>query len=191
MILEGELEQGKRLVLDELSGLLNLSVTPIRDALHKLAQEDLVEITPRTSHTVVHIDQKDAEDILDLRLMLEVYAIKSAGVRLSGFPVEKYRKIFSRPSLNNSHKDFMRLDHQFHNEILALSPNQRLPRLYGYLQNLIQVISVRALQTPGRINEANKEHLALLDAIGAQDIPEVIALLNTHFAGIREAIFHK
>lgn len=190
MILTGELEQGQRLVLDELSEQLNLSVTPIRDALQKLSQEDLVDIRPRTSHTVVKIDQKDASDILDLRRMLEVYALETGSAAIGSFPVKKYQKIFSDESLSGTQKKFVIADSQFHNNILSLSPNQRLPRLYAYLQNLVQVLSVKALKAEGRIKEANKEHLQLLDAIEAQDIKRAVALLNNHFEQLRKTLFN-
>lgn len=190
MILTGELEQGQRLVLDELSEQLNLSVTPIRDALNKLSQEDLVNIRPRTSHTVVQIDEKDASDILDLRRVLEVYALETAEeASLKKFPVKKYQKIFSDESLSGTQKKFVSVDTQFHNDLLALSPNQRLPRLYAYLQNLVQVLSIKALKAEGRIRDANKEHLELLEAIGDQDLEKAVMLLNNHFAQLRKALF--
>lgn len=190
MILTGELEQGQRLVLDELSEQLNLSVTPIRDALNKLSQEDLVNIRPRTSHTVVQIDEKDASDILDLRRVLEVYALETAEeASLKKFPVKKYQKIFSDESLSGTQKKFVSVDTQFHNDLLALSPNQRLPRLYAYLQNLVQVLSIKALKAEGRIRDANKEHLELLEAIGDQDLEKADMLLNNHFAQLRKALF--
>jgi DNA-binding GntR family transcriptional regulator len=65
MILTGELVQGERILLDEMSNRLNLSITPIREALNKLAQEDLVYITPRTSHEVVTLAPEDVKDILE------------------------------------------------------------------------------------------------------------------------------
>jgi len=189
MILTGELEQGQRLVLDELSDQLNLSVTPIRDALHKLSQEDLVNIRPRTSHTVVQIDEKDAADILDLRRVLEVFALETAGLSIKDFPVEKYRRIFSDDKLSGTQKEFVLVDRQFHNDILSLSPNQRLPRLYAYLQNLVQVLSVKALKAEGRIRAANLEHLDLLDAIARRDVDSAILVLNNHFAQLRQALW--
>ena len=96
MILNGELEPGARIVLDDLSQTLNLSVTPIRDALNKLEQEDLIVITPRTSHSVVKISADDAADILDLRLMLEMYALQSGGNSLASFPVRKFRALLRK-----------------------------------------------------------------------------------------------
>jgi len=188
MILAGELEPGGRIVLDELSQRLNLSVTPIRDALNKLAQEDLVVITPRTSHSVVKIDAKDAADILDLRLLLEVYALQTAGAALADFPAEKFRKLFSRQSSSDNSREFVKADRQFHAAILELSPNQRLPRLYSYLQNLIQVISVQALKAEGRMGDANREHLELVEAIAKGDVDFAIIRLREHFAEMRAAL---
>lgn len=188
MILAGELEPGARIVLDDLSQRLNLSVTPIRDALNKLAQEDLVVITPRTSHSVVQIDAKDAADILDLRLLLEVYALQTAGNALAGFPVDKFRKLFAKESSSTNPREFVKADRLFHSAILALSPNQRLPRLYSYLLNLIQVISVQALKAEGRMGDANREHLELVEAIARQDAEFAVIRLREHFAEMRSAL---
>lgn len=180
MILTGELQLGERLVLDDLSDRLNLSVTPIRDALNKLAQDDLVVITPRTSHSVVQLSAAEATDILDLRLLLETYALQTAGARLAEFPVSQFRQYFS-DSAEMGAKEFIAADNEFHNTILALSPNHRLPKLYSYLQNLIQVISVQAIQSSGRIHQANQEHMSLIEAIEAGNVSEAVDSLKCHF----------
>jgi DNA-binding GntR family transcriptional regulator len=49
MILSGDLAQGERIVLERMSERLNLSITPIREALNKLAQDDLIKVTPLAS----------------------------------------------------------------------------------------------------------------------------------------------
>ena len=188
MILTGVLAPGERIVLDSLSQTLNLSVTPIRDALNKLEQEDLIVITPRTSHSVVKFDAADAADILDLRLMLEMYALQSVRGNLAAFPVQHFRERFASISQDENMRDFILADNQFHAAILAISPNQRLPRLYSYLQNLIQIISVQAMKTEGRIARANDEHLALLDAIASQDVELAISRLKMHFSEMRSAL---
>lgn len=188
MILNGELEPGERLVLDHLSDHLNLSITPIRDALNKLEQEDLVIITPRTSHSVVKIDKKDAEDIIELRLTLELFALQSAGDQLSDFPVQKFRDLFSSPAVNSSPKRFAKADADFHQSILAASQNKRISRLYSYLQNLIQVLSTQASKVEGRIEEANKEHLEMLDAIESQDMTLITSTLQNHFQNMKYAL---
>ncbi len=190
MILTGELGPGERIVLDDLSSRLNLSVTPIRDALHKLAQDDLIIITPRTSHSVVQISAEDAADILDLRLLLETYALQTSGSRLATFPVAEFRQNFAEISSSTDSKVFIATDSKFHNAILALSPNQRLPKLYSYLQNLIQVISIQAIQSAGRINDANQEHLALLDAIEEENVELAITCIRAHFEKMKSVAVH-
>jgi len=190
MILTGELEPGERIILDTLSRELNLSVTPIRDALNKLEQEDLVVITPRTSHSVVKIKEKDATDIIELRLTLEMYALQSAGKRISEFPVQKFRSLFSRSSLCSDYKKFIIADTEFHASILAVSTNQRLPKLYSYLQNLVQVLSVQAIKADGRILKASQEHQSILDAIEQQNLDLTLVELKNHFKQMRSALLH-
>jgi DNA-binding GntR family transcriptional regulator len=183
LILTGELKLGERLVLDDLSERLNLSVTPIRDALHKLAQDDLIVITPRTSHSVVQISTEDANDILDLRLLLETYALQTADNRLATFPVMEFRQQFQEISSSMNLKEFIAADNAFHNTILSLSPNHRLPKLYSYLQNLIQVVSIQAIQTQrnGRIDQACREHLSLLKTIENENVELAVKCLRDHF----------
>jgi DNA-binding GntR family transcriptional regulator len=188
MILSGALEPGERIILDALSRSLNLSITPIREALSRLEQEDLVVINPRTSHMVVEIDAKEAHDIIDLRLTLELYAIRSAGAALQNFPVDTFRRLFSRPAEPGTHAHFIKTDTEFHSAILATSPNQRLIKLYSYLQNLIQFLSVQAIRAEGRIDEAHEEHLAILNAIESGRIEMIETCLAYHFTMMREAL---
>ena len=92
MILSGELAQGERIVLERMSEQLNLSITPIREALNKLAQDDLIKVTPRSSYEVISLGPDDINDILDLREMLETFALRTAGENLAQFPVGTFRE---------------------------------------------------------------------------------------------------
>jgi DNA-binding GntR family transcriptional regulator len=186
MIFSGELVQGERILLDEISGKLNLSITPIREALNKLAQEDLILITPRTSHQVISLDEKDSDDIQELRLLFETFALKTAGDNLARFPVKRFRELFKRPDLVQNHREFTKYDAEFHRAIIAVSVNKRLEKLYTYIQNLVQVELVVAAQIEGRIEAALKEHLAILDAIEDRDLDLAIHRLTAHLETVRE-----
>lgn len=187
MILTGEIAPGQKIVLDDLSQTLNLSVTPIRDALGKLEQEDLIIATPRTSHSVVKISPEDAAEILDLRLTLEIYALRSAKERLDQFPVAQFKEIFEKNITTKNTKEFSLNDRLFHSAILNISPNQRLPKLYSYLQNLVQVVSIQALNNKSRFSDSNAEHLAIVEAISNKDINKAESLLREHFRKMIEA----
>lgn len=188
MILSGEVSQGERILLDEFSERLNLSITPIREALNKLAQEDLIQITPRTSHAVISLDAKDATDILELRLLLETFAFQTAADNLAGFPVQRFREVFQRPELAQNYKEFVRYDAEFHSTIIAASNNKKLGKLYAYLQNLILIELIAAAQIEGRIEVALKEHLEILDAIEARDVDLALAALRVHLKTVGEIL---
>lgn len=180
MILSGEVAQGQRILLDEISERLNLSITPIREALNKLAQEDLIQITPRTSHAVISLDAKDATDILQLRLLLETFAFQTAGDNLAEFPVQRFREMFQRPELAQNYKEFVQYDAEFHSAIVAASNNKKLGKLYAYLQNLVLVELIAAAQIRGRIEAALEEHLKILDAIEARNVDLALDALRGH-----------
>lgn len=188
MILSGEVAQGERILLDEISERLNLSITPIREALNKLAQEDLIQIKPRTSHAVISLDATDSSDILELRLLLETFAFQTAGDDLAEFPVQRFREVFQRPDLVKNYKEFVQHDAEFHSTIVATSNNKKLGKLYAYLQNLVLVELIAAAQVEGRIEAALKEHLAILDAIEARDLNLAIAALKIHLKTVGEIL---
>ena len=188
MILHGVLTQGQRILLDEMSEKLNLSVTPIREALNKLAQEELVNITPRTCHEVVSLDASDVKDILELRLLLESFALQTAGNNLSQFPVQHFREIFQKSFFPECIQEFIEADDLFHQSIIEISTNKKLAKLYSYIHNLIRVISIPAAHIETRLSVAPQEHLAILDAIGAQNVALAVERVSTHIRNVESAM---
>lgn len=188
MILSGELVQGERILLDEMSGKLNLSVTPIREALNKLAQEDLINITPRTSHEVVSLNAEDVRDILELRLLLETFALKTAGSNLSQFPIPLFRKMFQQSYSFQNVKEFIEADVKFHTSIITISMNKKLEKLYYYIHNLIRVVLIPAAHIENRISIAPEEHLAIIDAIEAQNLELAAERVSSHIKKVESAL---
>jgi len=188
MIFSGELAQGERILLDEMSNKLNLSITPIREALNKLAQEDLINITPRTSHEVVSLNAEDVEDILELRLLLETFALQTAGNNLSRFPIQMFRELFQKSYSIQTYKDFIEADAKFHGTIIATSKNKKVGKLYGYIHNFIRMLLVPAAKIKGRIETALKEHLVILDAIEAQNLDLALERLTSHIKNVESAL---
>jgi DNA-binding GntR family transcriptional regulator len=130
MILTGDLAQGERIVLEPMSERLNLSITPIREALNKLAQDDLIKVTPRSSYEVISLDPEDINDILDLRELIETFALRTAGEKLASFPVDSLRELFHKINASGSYKKFVEADIKFHEAIIAVSKNKRVLKLY-------------------------------------------------------------
>jgi DNA-binding GntR family transcriptional regulator len=185
MILSGELAQGERIVLEKMSEKLNLSITPIREALNKLAQDDLIKVTPRSSYEVISLDMKDVSDILDLREMLETHALRTAGEKLADFPVDLFRELFHKINSSGSHKKFVEADIKFHEAIVAASKNKRLGKLYSYICNPERILMIPSAKIEGRIETAVKEHLAILKAIESRDLTLAVEHLGSHIQRVK------
>jgi DNA-binding GntR family transcriptional regulator len=188
MILSGELAQGERIVLERMSEQLNLSITPIREALNKLAQDDLIKVTPRSSYEVISLGPDDINDILDLREMLETFALRTAGENLAQFPVGTFRESQQKINSSGSYKRFVEADIKFHDTIVALSKNKRVGKLYGYIRNPERMLMIPSAKIEGRIETAVKEHLAILKAIENKDLDLAVENLRSHIQRVKSLL---
>lgn len=80
-ILDGEMEPGAQFLEQELAELLNMSRTPVREALIRLAEERLVEVRPRHGVRILPISADDIRDIYDLLTEIEAYAVRRIAER--------------------------------------------------------------------------------------------------------------
>ena len=185
MILSGDLAQWERIVLERMSERLNLSITPIREALNKLAKDDLIKVTPRSSYEVISLAPEDINDILDLREMIETFALRTAGENLAVFPVDSFREILHKINASGSHKKFVESDIKFHEAIVNASKNKRVGRLYSYIRNPERILMIPSAKIEGRMETAIMEHLKILEAIQKKDIDLAVQRLSTHIQRIK------
>jgi len=185
MILMGELAQGERILLDKMADRMNLSITPVREALNKLAQEDLIQLKPRTSCEVVRMDRNDINDILDIRELLETYALRSAGERLKTFPVKELSALFRKSYPPENYRQFIEADIRLHESIIAAAKNKKLKKLFDLIYNGIRILAIPSAKVEGRIIESNREHLALLEAIGSYNVDLAVLHLSDHIRRVK------
>jgi DNA-binding GntR family transcriptional regulator len=188
MILTGDLAQGERVVLERMSERLNLSITPIREALNKLAQEDLIHLIPRSGYEVISLSTEDIIDILDIRETLETFALKTAGENLDKFPVDFFRELFRKINSTRSYKKFIEADIKFHEAIVNMSKNKKLKKLFSYIHNSQRLLMVPSAKFEGRIEKAVREHMAVLDAIEKKDLDLAIEDLGKHIQQVKSLL---
>lgn len=188
MILSGELAQGERIILEKMSEKLNLSITPIREALNKLVQDDLIRVSPRSSYEVITLNREDISDILDLREMLETFALRTSEENLHEFPIQSFRDAFTKLKGTSNQKKFMDTDIKFHDSITALSRNRKLPKLYSYIRNPERLLMVPSAKIEGRMDQAVEEHLRILDAIQKRDVDLAVKRLSAHIQKVKSLL---
>ena len=125
-ILAGSLPPGARLRAESLAERLQTSRTPVREALHLLAREGLVDIEPRRGAVVRQFDAADLADLYDVRALIEPYAARRAATRIGAPDVARLADLCDRADARGAAddeavEDQVALIDEFHRIIVASS----------------------------------------------------------------------
>jgi DNA-binding GntR family transcriptional regulator len=167
---------------------LNLGRTPIREALQRLAFENLVVILPRRGTIVADLNISDLQKVFELRLELEASAVRFAAERATAEQITEMDRLFATSGdiiRNGDYHQLIRLDiesHRLfaqaaHNEFLA----ETLERLYTHVLRLWYV----SLHKVERLQEAIQEHHDIILAIKARDAERAAEIMRAHVSGFQ------
>lgn len=138
-ILTGEIASQTRLMEIDLSEKMNVSRTPIREAIKRLADDGLVKVEPRRGAYVANISIKDMLDVFEVREDMEGFVAKLASERITDEQKKElasiaaeYETAIKRPDKES----IIELDEKFHNYIVACCNNETLAELINYVQEL-------------------------------------------------------
>lgn len=182
-ILSGQLSRGETLTETSISSRLGVSRTPLRGALHRLAEEGLIEIIPNRGAVVIGIGEEDLIDIYKIRMRLEGLASAEAARRISADDVKRLRENvelaeFYMSKKNSEHLE--ELDSEFHNIIYKASGNRLLYKTLSELHRNIQFYRKRSLAVEKRLEKSTAEHREILSAIECGDSDAADRLTYAH-----------
>ncbi len=195
VIIEGDLRPGQRLIEGKLAVTLNVSRTPLREAIQVLVQERFLERLPQGGVQVANISQRDIRDLNSVRSALEALAARNAALNVSNGgdgPAREQRlaeldeviEQLSDLTIEDETIEFLQLGRRFHRLIHHLSDN---PRCSEILQHVIDSMErYRGLVPRSRNLAAVEEHRAIAAAIKAGDADAAESLMRDHIesAGI-------
>lgn len=126
---------GSKLSTTEISAMLNVSRTPVVSALNRLVAEGLAESIPRKGIFVPRLTGKKIRDLIETRIMLEVYAARTATDNMYFYPnvisdMEKTLEEFKHISGHDYQKGAT-AEFNFHNGFILLSGNEELKKIYN------------------------------------------------------------
>ena len=173
---------GERLVDVELAAALDMSRTPVREALRRLESEGLVENAPRRGPSVMTLTLQDLVDIFEIDEVLEGLAARSAAQRMGTAEIEALGQVVSRMEQALAAGDESALataNTQFHSMMRLGSKNGRLPAMLGQLRDTAPTLRSHQL-SPERAPIAIAEHRAIYQAIAARDGAEAERLSREH-----------
>jgi len=195
LILSHQLRPGERLVQDDLATQFGVSRTPVREALHRLASDGLVTISPRKGATVAKFLLSDLEEIYSVRIALEGYAAYLAAQHVTDGELRKLDQLLAEMEQAFQDGDRARLldvNRKFDTGIYAAS---RQPRLCDLIVKHIELADLYRRLYFSLDNLAAHtvaEHREILDALKRRDPEEAEHLsrlaLEKTAAGLMEFI---
>lgn len=186
-IIAGELEPGKIYSAITLAQRLDVSPTPVREALLDLANQGLVAAVRNRGYRVLRPDESDLDEIGELRLMLEVPAARLVAERATDEQLLDLEIAVGEMESMAHIQDpaaFLLADREFHLALLQLTGNQRLVRLVAQLRDQARLVGFTALALPGR-QRAAAEHRGIFEALSQRDGARAETLMRAHIEHTR------
>ncbi len=184
---------GDRLSDVDWSERLGLSRTPVRQALHRLAQDELIRFDPRRGFWVREFTAGDIHEMYDVRAALEALALRLAAPHLSRADVQSHldriavltAQLGALPVV-----PFLQHDFQLHNFIIRGSRNGRLIRMLAALRSQISHFQVRDTGFPNRLKMALDGHELVLRALIEGETEAAAYHLANHIDTAKAAVLH-
>jgi DNA-binding GntR family transcriptional regulator len=185
LIVSLELPPGAVIDERELMRRVGLGRTPVREALRKLAQEQLVEVFPRRGMFVTGVDVRDLARISEVRTALEPEAARLAAERATD---EERDELASLSDAIKSGADLMSLDERIHRAIYAAAHNDLMEKTLGEYYVLALRIWMIALDRAEDLEEAVEAHRDLITAIVVADGDRAADLMRDHVENFERAM---
>lgn len=169
---------------------LGLGRTPIREALQRLAHENLVSFVPHRGTFVCDINLTDLHRLTEVRIELEGYAARLAAERATTRDRARMESLMAELGAIDEVDvhGLMRLDQQIHRQVYQATRNSFLQSMLEENFNLSLRIWFLALDRGVRLKAAVEEHRQLLAAIVAHDGDRASMVMRQHVSGFEQAI---
>jgi DNA-binding GntR family transcriptional regulator len=189
-IIEQGLEPGSKINVDEIAKQLDVSRTPVHEALTVLATDGLVEVRPRRGTFVTEFTARDYVETLDIRRALELLACETTCQNAGKEDLEALHKLVGEmeraveeaPSPAEAARLHDAKNLEFHNRLVELSGNRRLITTYAGLRVHLRIARahVNATAWLQRVPVETKEHAEILNALSKRDVDAMKAALDAH-----------
>lgn len=186
-IIDRRFQPGSQLGIDWLSAELQMSNTPVREALVRAAALRLVIQNNNRGFTVTRmLTEKEFHDIFEMRHMLEIHALSTCDLKNQQHTIERLTLLMSQvtpaegmPQFQDR-KTFLRVDHLFHHTLVSMSDNPFLVKGWDDLHIHIHV--GRLYTEPSHIdfNYSIPEHQEIIHMLRAGDRGALISRASQH-----------
>ena len=192
-ILSGELPPFARLAEQRVAEDLEVSRTPVREALKRLMAEGLVHVEAGGRVVVRDIDPREVEEIYVIREVLDGLAARLAAQRISATQVARFQtvtRVMREDADAGRHEAVVQGNILFHDLLHESSGNERLRQLSRDLTDYVRRFSSQSFHSEDRVEHMLEEHQQIVDALAGHDPDSAEQLAREHVAVARQAVIN-
>jgi DNA-binding GntR family transcriptional regulator len=191
LVFQNSYTPGQRLDIENIADQLGISRQPVMEAINRLAHEGLLVVKPRVGTFVRQLSSQDVHNILETRLMMELFAVTHARPQPAEIQelyncLERMDELVAQEPFH--YLSYNELDVQFHRVLIGMVHNPLLEKLYDELH--AQYIPVRAFYRNALeyTLTAYDEHRKMVEALARGDSAETVAILEKHIRNAEHGI---
>ncbi len=199
LILTMQMEPGEVITEMALSERLNISRTPIREAIKKLEEKGLI-VTKNGRKKVYILTIKEIEEIFDIKIYLEGAVAKWAALRGEEAEFKELRKIMAemkaftaeKPQNEESEalrlKNWLAIDRKLHGVVFKMAKNQKSENIIKNMNIQWHRLKVGMLALEGRIEKTVAEHEAFVQAILEKNPEKAEQAMQEHMKNVKREL---
>lgn len=188
LITAGAITPGELHSIGSVAEQLGVSITPVREALLDLEGDGLVEMVRNRGFRVATLTDRDLDELVELRLLLEVPTVVRVAQMDPQPDLSELRAIAEQMVEHAENRDipaFLQLDREFHLGLLALGGNSRLVATVGLLRDQTRLYGIEQVAGTEEFLHTADEHPELISLVAAGDAEQAGALMRRHLLHVR------
>jgi DNA-binding GntR family transcriptional regulator len=194
MLVEGGIPPGAKLNERELAELLQVSRTPLREAIKMLAAEGLVELVPNRGAIALALGEADVLNTFEVMAGLEAQSGELAAERITDAELAEIQAMHFEMLAAYTRQDlsaYYSINNRIHRAINAAAKNPVLSAVYEQVNARLQALRFRSNQDGEKWKRAVKEHETMIEALAARDPAAMRAVLLTHLRNKRDVVLEQ
>jgi DNA-binding GntR family transcriptional regulator len=186
-ILSRELPLGSPISEPQISAALDMSRSPVREAIKRLEAEGLFTCHPNRGTFVIDFSRQDMEEIFELRILFETFALRRACENMDSKTIEKLEREIESLNEDSGPEEYFEYNRHLHRAIINYGGNGRMARFFRILAIQLNVINRITAEDPECFANVKKQHLQIIQAIKQRNY----GLAKKHLTGHLQDVFER
>ena len=183
-LLSGSMKPGQIYSANSLSAHLGVSNSPAREAMMALVEKGLLELVPNRGFRVVEMSDRDKQEVYDLRLLIEVEAVRRAAENGIGEDDAAALKALAEKTVETADTadilEYLEADQRFHAHLVGLLGNHRWTAIVENLRDQSRITGSYHLTERGLLRSSAEEHREIAEAVITGDAERARELMTSH-----------